>query len=123
VRAILHQSTAINGHDPIQIPPRCLIINREARHPDGYNARKAEGGQHQSGEVDYTGSIFKCGDRRVPNLLYERHAEALQGALKLKEWALAIARRSTLRNARIALAPRYAIMHAVLRHGTESKPA
>jgi transposase len=46
----------------------------------------------QSGEVDYTGSIS----------------------------ALAIARRSTLRKARIALA---IIMHAMRRHGTEFKPA
>ena len=45
-------------------------------------------------------------------------------ALKLKDWALAIARRSTLRKARIALARRLAIiMHAMLRHGTEFKPA
>ena len=44
--------------------------------------------------------------------------------LKLKDWALAIARRSTLRKARIALARRLAIiMHAMLRHGTEFKPA
>ena len=81
----------------------------------------AEGGQYQSGEVDFTGSIFKCGDRLVPNLLYERHAEALHGALKLKEWALAIARRSTLRKARIARARRYAIMHAVLRGAPETE--
>ena len=44
--------------------------------------------------------------------------------LKLKDWALAIARRSTMRKARIALARRLAIiMHAMLRHGTEFKPA
>ena len=46
------------------------------------------------------------------------------GPLKLKDWALAIAKRSTLRKARIALARRLAIiMHAMLRHGTEFKPA
>jgi transposase len=27
--------------------------------------------RYQSGEVDYTGSISKCGDRRVRTLLYE----------------------------------------------------
>jgi len=27
--------------------------------------------RHQSGEIDYTGSISKCGDRRVRTLLYE----------------------------------------------------
>jgi transposase len=47
-----------------------------------------------------------------------------RGALALKEWALDIARRSTMRKARIALARRLAIiMHAMLRHSTEFKAA
>jgi transposase len=83
--------------------------------------------RYQSGEIDYTGSISKCGDRRVRTLLYEAANVMLtryKGALKLKDWALAIARRSTMRKARIALARRLAIiMHAMLRHGTEFKPA
>ena len=78
--------------------------------------------RYQSGEVDYTGSISKCGDRRMRTLLYEAANVMLtryRGPLKLKEWALAIARRSTMRKARIALARRLAIiMHAMLRHGT-----
>jgi transposase len=82
--------------------------------------------RHQSGEVDYTGSISKCGDRRVRTLLYEAANVMLtryKGRLKLKDWALAIARRSTMRKARIALARRLAIiMHAMLRHGTQFKP-
>jgi hypothetical protein len=44
--------------------------------------------RYQSGEVDYTGSIFKCGDRRVRTLLYEAANVMLtcyKGALKLKE--------------------------------------
>jgi transposase len=44
--------------------------------------------------------------------------------LKLKDWAFAIAKRSTMRKARIALARRLAIiMHAMLRDGTEFAPA
>jgi transposase len=81
----------------------------------------------QSGEVDYTGSISKCGDRRVRTLLYEAANVMLtryKGPLKLKDWAFAIAKRSTMRKARIALARRLAIiMHAMLRDGTEFKPA
>jgi len=47
-----------------------------------------------------------------------------KGELKLKDWAFAIAKRSNMRKARIALARRLAIiMHAMLRHGTEFKPA
>jgi transposase len=83
--------------------------------------------RYQSGEVDYTGSISKCGDRRVRTLLYEAANVMLtryKAPLKLKDWAFAIAKRSTMRKARIALARRLAIiMHAMLRHGTEFKPA
>ena len=79
--------------------------------------------RYQSGEIDYTGSISKCGDRRVRTLLYEAANVMLtryKGPLKLKDWALAIAKRSTARKARIALARRLAIiMHAMLRHGTD----
>ena len=47
-----------------------------------------------------------------------------KGPLKLKAWALAIANRSTMRKARIALARRLAIiMHAMLQHGNEFSPA
>ena len=83
--------------------------------------------RYQSGEVDYTGSISKCGDRRVRTLLYEAANVMLtryKGTLKLKDWALAIGKRSTMRKARVALARRLAIiMHAMLRDGTSFKPA
>jgi transposase len=83
--------------------------------------------RYQSGEIDYTGGISKVGDRRVRTLLYEAANVMLtryKGELKLKDWALAIARRSTMRKARIALARRLAIiMHAMLRDGTEFQPA
>ena len=79
--------------------------------------------RYQSGEVDYVGSISKCGDRRVRTLLYEAANVMLtryKGQLKLKDWAFAIAKRSTMRKAKVALARRLAIiMHAMLRDGTE----
>ena len=78
--------------------------------------------RHQSGEVDYVGSISKCGDRRVRTLLYEANVmlTPYKGQLKLKDWAFAIAKRSTMRKARVALARRLAIiMHAMLRDETE----
>ena len=75
--------------------------------------------RYQSGEVDYVGGISKCGDRRVRTLLYEAANVMLtryKGQLKLKDWAFAIAKRSTMRKARVALARRLAIiMHAMLR--------
>ena len=83
--------------------------------------------RYQSGEIDYTGSISKVGDRRVRTLLYEAANVMLtryKGTLKLKDWAFEIAKRSTMRKARTALARRLAIiMHAMLRHGTEFKAA
>ncbi len=80
-------------------------------------------GRYQSGEVDYVGSISKCGDRRVRTLLYEAANVMLtryKGQLKLKDWAFSIAKRSTMRKARVALARRLdIIMHAMLCDGTE----
>jgi transposase len=77
----------------------------------------------KSGEIDYTGSISKVGDQRVRTLLYEAANVMLtryRGDLALKDWALRIGRRSTMRKARVALARRLAIiMHAMLRDGTE----
>ena len=71
--------------------------------------------RHQSGEVDYVGGISKCGDRRVRTLLYEAANVMLtryKGQLKLKDWAFAIAKRSTMRKARVALARRLGDHHA-----------
>jgi transposase len=83
--------------------------------------------RYQSGEVDYVGSISKCGDRRVRTLPYEAANVMLtryKGQLKLKHWTFAIAERSTMRKVRIALARRLAIiMHAMLQDGTEFVPA
>jgi hypothetical protein len=80
--------------------------------------------RYQSGEVDYVGGISKCGDRRVRTLLYEAANVMLtryKGPLKLKDWAFAVARRSSMRKARVALARRLAIiMHAMVRDGTSS---
>jgi transposase len=55
--------------------------------------------RYQSGNVDYVGSISKCGDRRVrtPVRSRKRHAIRYKGQLKLKDWAFAIAKRSTMR--------------------------
>jgi transposase len=69
------------------------------------------------------GGTSKCGDRRVRTLLYEAANVMLtryKGQLKLKDWTFAIAKRSTMRKARVALARGLGIiMHAMLRDGTE----
>ena len=85
--------------------------------------------RYQSGEIDYTGGISKCGDRRIRTLLYEAANVMLtryKGPLKLKDWAFAIARRSTMRKARIALARRLAIIyacHVAARHRVQASIA
>jgi hypothetical protein len=62
----------------------------------------------------------------VRTLLYEAANVMLtryKGQLKLKDWAFAIAKRSTMRKARVALARRLGIiMHAMLHDGTEFEP-
>jgi transposase len=67
--------------------------------------------RYQSGEIDYTGSISKGGDKRVRTLLYEAANVMLtryKKPLKLKDWVLAIARRSTLQGPdRAGAAPRH----------------
>ena len=61
--------------------------------------------------------VFETG-RMAPILFHGLSQLGLQ--LKLKDWAFAIAKRSTMRKAKVALARRLAIiMHAMLRDGTE----
>ena len=83
--------------------------------------------RYQSGEIDYVGNISKCGDRRLRTLLYEAAnvmPTRFKGQSTLKDWALALAARSNMRKARVALARRLAvIMHAMLRSGAEFRPA
>jgi hypothetical protein len=69
-------------------------------------------------------------DSSLDSRLLTRNSEnvyrhrVMDGSSKLKDWALAIAARSTMRKARIALARRLAsIMHAMLRQRTEFKAA
>ena len=106
----------------------CDRRSLRASGPDPGRRRRLSGIGPQTvisqGEVDYVGSHLEVpGDRRVRTLLYEAANVMLtryKGQLKLKDWAFAIARRSTMRKARVALARRLAIiMHAMLRDETE----
>ncbi|MBV2149836.1 IS110 family transposase [Sphingobium sp. AS12] len=77
--------------------------------------------QYQSGEVDRSGRISKCGDILTRTLLYEAAVVILariKRASGLKEWAEAIARRSGHGKARIALARKLSvILHSIWRSG------
>ena len=77
--------------------------------------------RHQSGEVDRSGRISRCGDSLARILLYEAAVvilSRLKRASSLKEWAGAIAKRSGTGKARVALARKLSvILHSVWRSG------
>jgi transposase len=79
--------------------------------------------KYQSGEVDRTGAISKCGDEMMRMMLYEAAHIMLVRSVKwswLKAWAMQIARRRGLKKAIVALARRLAvIMHRIWVDGTE----
>jgi len=79
--------------------------------------------KYASGEVDYNGRITKCGDDLLRNHLYEAAAVVLRQTTKkneLKSWGLSIAKRSSTKNARVAVARKLAvIMHRMWLDCTE----
>ena len=78
--------------------------------------------QYQSGEIDRSGRISRCGDSLARTLMYEAAVVILtrvKRGSRLKDWALAIAKRSGPGKARTALARKLAvILHSVWRSGT-----
>ena len=79
--------------------------------------------KYQSGEIDRTGAISRCGDQMVRTTLYEAAQILLVRSTKwswLKAWAMQIARRRGMKRAIVALARRLAvIMHRIWVDGTE----
>lgn len=73
--------------------------------------------KYASGEVDYNGRITKCGDAMLRNHLYEAASIILRPSTKrnpIKTWGLRIAKRSSLKNARVAVARKLAVvMHRI----------
>src|ERR1700755_3645877 len=79
--------------------------------------------RHQSGEIDRTGGISKCGDEMMRVMLYEAAQVMLTRTNKwswLKAWAMKIARHRGMKKAIVALARRLAvILHRIWIDGTE----
>jgi transposase len=77
----------------------------------------------QSGEVDYTGHISKCGDRDVRQALYSAAASLLlryRKSCRLRTWGLRIAKRSGMKKATVAVSRKMAvIMHRMWLDGTD----
>src|SRR6266550_4563227 len=78
--------------------------------------------KYQSGEINRTGAISRCGDEMMRVMLYEA-AQSMLRSKKwswLKAWAMQIARRRGMKKAIVALARRLAvIMHRIWVDGTE----
>ena len=78
--------------------------------------------KYQSGEIDRSGKISRCGDEMMRVMLYEA-AQSMLRTKKwswLKAWAMQIARRRGIKKAIVALARRLAvIMHRIWVDGTE----
>src|SRR6266853_1489813 len=79
--------------------------------------------KYQSGEIDRTGAISRCGDEMMRVMLYEAAQSMLVRSARwswLKAWAMKIARHRGLKKAIVALARRLAvIMHRMWVDGTE----
>ena len=79
--------------------------------------------KYQSGEIDRTGGISRCGDEMMRVMLYEAAHIMLVRVAKwswLKAWAMKIARRRGMKKAVVALARRLAvILHRIWVDGSE----
>ena len=79
--------------------------------------------KYQSGEINRTGAISKCGDEMMRVMLYEAAQSMLVHSARwswLKAWAMKIARHRGMKKAIVALARRLAvIMHRIWVDGTE----
>jgi transposase len=79
--------------------------------------------KYQSGEINRSGAISKCGDDMMRVMLYEAAQILLVRSTRwswLKAWAMQIAKRRGLKKAIVALARRLAvIMHRIWVDGTE----
>jgi transposase len=79
--------------------------------------------RYQSGEINRTGAISRCGDEMMRAMLYEAAHIMLVRSTKwswLKAWAMKIARHRGLKKATVALARRLAvIMHRIWVDGSE----
>jgi transposase len=79
--------------------------------------------RYASGEVDWTGRISKCGDAMLRSYLYEAANVLLTRVAKwsaLKAWGMRLAKRSSLRKAKVAVARKLAvILHRMWVDGTD----
>jgi len=109
--------TALSFMTAVDIPER-FRKSRNVGVALGLTPRK-----YASGEVDYDGHITKCGDFMARNHLFEAAKSLMCRVQKwnaLKAWGMRIAKRSSMKNACVAVARKLAvIMHRMWIDGTE----
>lgn len=78
---------------------------------------------YQSGEIDRSGQISKCGDRMLRHLLYEAASALMTRTRKwsrLRAWGVAVVKRRGMKRATVAVARKLAvIMHRIWVSGEE----
>jgi transposase len=78
--------------------------------------------RHSSGQTDYDGRISRCGDAMVRTALYQAANVLLHHGRwsSLRSWAMRIAKRGSVKAAKVALARRLAVvMHRMWIDGTD----
>ncbi|WP_291733619.1 IS110 family transposase, partial [Leisingera sp. F5] len=73
--------------------------------------------RHQSGEIDWTGRVSKCGDRAMRRLLFEAASSVIHRVQRfsaLKSWAVRLAARRGFRKAAVATARKLAVLMLTL---------
>jgi transposase len=68
---------------------------------------------YQSGEIDRSGQISKCGDRMLRHLLYEAASTLMTRTRKwsrLRAWGISVAKRRGLKRATVAVARKLAVI-------------
>jgi transposase len=108
---------ALSFRATIDVPARFARSKTVGAH-FGLTPRK-----YQSGELDRTGRISKCGDEMMRTALYEAANSMLTRTTRwswLKAWAMGVAKRRGMRKAKVALARKLAvILHRMWIDGTE----
>lgn len=82
--------------------------------------------RHQSGEVDWSGRISKCGDRDLRRLLYSAATTLITQVRKtspLQQWATKLYEKKGFKKAAVASARKIAVtLHCIWRDGTTFDP-
>ena len=76
---------------------------------------------YSSGQTDYNSRISRCGDEMVRTALYQAANVLLHHGRwsSLRSWAMRIAKRGSVKGAKVALARRLAVMHRMWTDGTD----